>query len=81
MYILMKQLFARGCCILVCTLILFAKGSHQQRMDNEIFFRKCCKENEVYEFIENECIDRSTYKFKTHEVKYPINFVHKDSAL
>ena len=81
MCVLMKKGFWKFCCIVICISFSLPNISHHQRIADEtekIFFHKCCEEDQVYEFENDKCIDRSTHQFKTKEQKFPINYVHKD---
>lgn len=84
MCIIMRQGIWKFCCIFICICLSLPQRSHHQRITdemNEIFFRKCCEEDQVYEYIEHKCIDRNIHQAKTREQNYPINFVHKDFSV
>lgn len=84
MCIVMKKGFWKFCCIVVCISFSLPGNSHHQRITDEteeIFFRKCCEEDQVYEFMEDKCIDRNIQQFETKQQKYPINFVHNDFSV
>ncbi len=73
------------CCICIYILVLLPNKSHLENVDDKpknIYFRKCCKDNEVYDYIKKKCIDRKLIQPQQPNRRYPINFVHDDvSAL
>ena len=41
-----------------------------------IHFRKCCKQNEIYDYDRDECV--ADDEMSLSRKRYPINFVHDD---
>ena len=71
-------------CIFIFILVLLPSNSRLQKVKDEpkpIYFRKCCNENEVYEYTQDKCINRKHLEFPQSRQKYPINFIHDDFSV
>ena len=84
MSVLLTKRFWKFCCIIICISFSLPKRSHHQRISDQvekIFFRKCCEEDQVYEFVEDKCVDRNSQQLQMEKQKYPINFIHNDFSV
>ena len=70
--------------IFIYILVLLPSNCRLQKVDDEpkpIYFRKCCNENEVYEYNDDKCINRKDVERPKSRRKYPINFIHDDISV
>ena len=55
--------------------------SYQQQLGDDskkIYFRKCCKHNEIYDYNNDKCVEHDGGDSDMSRKQYPINFVHDD---
>ncbi len=84
MYCDRKQLIRNAYCISICILAWMPRGMCDQHIEDkygEIYFRKCCEENEVYEYTQDKCIEKHSVEISASRQNYPINFVHEDFSV
>ena len=69
----------------VCVLFLLSKSyCNEMRIESNlggIHYRKCCKENQVYEFTEDQCVDRNRHELENPNQYFPVNNVHEDISV
>ena len=69
----------KACCISLFLMFLMPNRSDQQQLNNKlekISFRKCCKQDEIYEYDGDKCV--ADDEISLSRKRYPINSVHDD---
>ena len=75
----------KACCISLFLMFLMPKTinssstTDQLQLNNKmknIHFRKCCKQNEIYEYDGDKCV--ADDEMSLSRKRYPINSVHDD---